>query len=276
MATPNEYSLAYSQASLQDFKDCPRRFQLRYLLHLVWPALETEPALENELQMQHGANFHRLVQQLLLGIPTEQLAPRVKGESLELWWEKFLKHFSPRPEPGEPRYPEFTLSSSLNGQRLVAKYDLISIQPGPKFLIYDWKTNRKRPRRSWLESRLQTRLYPCLLARAGGCLAGQISPDQIEMVYWFANYPEEPERFVYSQAQMQADQEYLSALIEQIKSLGSQDFPLTSEEQNCLYCTYRSLCDRGVKAGNIEEVETLEIEDLEPSLNIEQIGEVKF
>jgi len=28
----------FSQSSLQDYYDCPRRFELRYLSRLIWPA----------------------------------------------------------------------------------------------------------------------------------------------------------------------------------------------------------------------------------------------
>ena len=35
---------AFSQSSLQDYMDCPRRFQLRYLDRLIYPAAESEPA----------------------------------------------------------------------------------------------------------------------------------------------------------------------------------------------------------------------------------------
>jgi hypothetical protein len=45
-----------SQSSLQDYNDCPRRFELRYLQQLAYPAIETEPALENE-KHQRKANI---------------------------------------------------------------------------------------------------------------------------------------------------------------------------------------------------------------------------
>ena len=38
----------FSQASLSDYMDCARRFQLRYLLEQDWPAVESEPLLERE------------------------------------------------------------------------------------------------------------------------------------------------------------------------------------------------------------------------------------
>ena len=34
----------FSQGSLQDYVDCQRRFQLRYLMKLAWPAVDAEPA----------------------------------------------------------------------------------------------------------------------------------------------------------------------------------------------------------------------------------------
>ena len=66
-------SFNFSQSSLQDYFDCPRRFQLRYIEHLIWPAVETEPVLENERRQQEGQLFHRMVQQHLVGLPVEKL-----------------------------------------------------------------------------------------------------------------------------------------------------------------------------------------------------------
>jgi len=53
----------FTQASLQDYADCPRRFQLRYVERVAWPALEADSALENERHMQQGIAFHRLAHQ---------------------------------------------------------------------------------------------------------------------------------------------------------------------------------------------------------------------
>jgi hypothetical protein len=64
----------FSQASLQDYVDCRRRFQLRYLLELAWPAIQAEPAEDQEMHGQQGELFHRLVQQHQLGIPAARLA----------------------------------------------------------------------------------------------------------------------------------------------------------------------------------------------------------
>jgi hypothetical protein len=67
-------SFTFSQFSLQDYYDCPRRFQLRYIEQLKWPAVETEPVLENERHQQEGQLFHRMVQQHQIGLSDGKLA----------------------------------------------------------------------------------------------------------------------------------------------------------------------------------------------------------
>src|SRR5512140_2479670 len=66
-------SFNFSQSCLQDYSDCPRRFQLRYIEKLAWPAIEVEPILESERRQQAGQQFHRMVQQHLIGLPMEKL-----------------------------------------------------------------------------------------------------------------------------------------------------------------------------------------------------------
>ncbi|MEW5828170.1 MAG: PD-(D/E)XK nuclease family protein, partial [Chloroflexota bacterium] len=84
--------LTYSQSSLQDYADCPRRFQLRYLDRLKWPGVETEPALENEMRQLEGQVFHRLVQQHLVGIPAGRLEKLANTPNLSRWWDNYLQH----------------------------------------------------------------------------------------------------------------------------------------------------------------------------------------
>jgi hypothetical protein len=103
-----------------------------------------------------------------------------------------------------------------------------------------------------LEARLQTRIYPYLLSQAGAQFNnGQPIPaDQIEMVYWFANSPGQPEYFPYSTAQHHEDERYLTGLLAQIKRLDGE-YPKTTDEQRCRFCVYRSLCERGIQAGSM-------------------------
>jgi hypothetical protein len=290
----------FSQGSLQDYVDCPRRFQLRYIQRLAWPAIEAEPALENERHLQQGAAFHRLVHQHVLGLLPERLSSTITDKDLSRWWHNYLES-GPADLPAS-RYPEVVLSAPVGGHRLVAKYDLIAVdpalskaegeveEPGQRAVILEWKTSRKRPRRKWLAERLQTRVYPYLLVRAGSHLMKNggwrmedgewrpLQPEQIEMVYWFANFPRDPERFPYDAAQYDADGAYLVSLVEEIKSLGDEDFPLTIQEQRCRYCPYRSLCRRGVRAGALDEAEDEPEwgDDFEIALEFEQIAEIEY
>lgn len=265
-----------SQSSLQDYVDCAQRFKLRYLDRLSYPAAETEPTLENEKHQQEGEYFHRLVQQHLIGIPAEQIAKFANTSNLQRWWENFQnsKDLSGL-QNRSGLYPESTLSAPLGKHRLLAKYDLITVQDG-KAVIYDWKTYRKRPRNEWLTARMQTRVYRALLVQAGVHLNNgkPFEPEQIEMVYWFADFPEEPAHLPYTSAQFQRDWDTLMKLSEEVASASS--YPLTEDRQKCLFCTYRSYCERGVRAGDIEQAEAeREAEELF-DVNFEQIGEIAF
>ena len=277
----------FSQSSLQDYVDCARRFQLRYLERLSYPAVESEPSLENEKHQQEGEYFHRLVQQYLIGIPNEQVSKLANTPNLQRWWDNFqnakdLTSLHPlREASGVLRkdrsglYSEITLSAPLGNFRLLAKYDLIAINDG-KAIIYDWKTYRKRPRNEWLAARMQTRVYRALLVSAGAHLNnGQpFEPEQIEMVYWFADFPNEPARFPYSAAHYKRDWDAFTKLVDEITSASS--YPLTDDRQKCAYCTYRSYCERGIRAGDADQAEAeMEAEELF-DVNFEQIGEIAF
>ncbi len=265
-----------SQSSLQDYVDCAQRFKLRYLDRLSYPAIETEPALENEKHQQEGEYFHRLVQQHLIGIPAEQIAKFANTPNLQRWWENFQNDADLsglRDLTG--LYPEATLSAPLGKYRLLAKYDLIALRD-EKAIIYDWKTYHKRPRNEWLAARMQTRVYRALLVQAGAHLNNgkPFEPEQIEMIYWFADFPEEPACFSYTTAQFKRDWDLLVKLSEEVASASS--YPLTEDRQKCAFCTYRSYCERGIRAGDLEQAEAeMEAEELF-DVNFEQIGEIAF
>lgn len=265
-----------SQSSLQDYVDCSLRFKLRYLERLSYPAMESEPALENEKHQQEGEYFHRLLQQYLIGIPSEQIARLANTPNLQRWWGHFLA------DPvlqgfrdNASLFPEVNLSAPMGKHRLLAKYDLIVVRDG-KATIYDWKTYRKRPRNEWLSARMQTRVYRALLVQAGAHLNnGQpFAPEQIEMIYWFADFPGDPARFEYTSAQYQRDWDVLVKLSEEIDSASA--YPKTDDRQKCLYCTYRSYCERGVQAGDWTEAENESQAEELFDVNFEQIGEIAF
>jgi hypothetical protein len=273
----------FSQGSLQDYVDCRRRFLLRYVQQLSWPAVETEPMLESERYARQGKQFHKMIQQHLNGIPAENIAGMVSGEALKVWWQSYLDfyHQADLARQGS-LFPEISLSSPIESQRLVATFDLIVLQKDGNAIIYDWKTNRNRTSRTRLERRLQTRVYPYLLAKAGNFLnAGNpILPENIHMVYWFAGFPDQPETFIYSAQAYHSDLEYLEHFVDEINGAAESQFTLTDDERRCQFCIYRSLCERGIRAGSVDKVAELDedfIETMEDiQLDIDQIGEIAF
>lgn len=273
----------FSQSSLQDFVDCRKRFQLRYLQHVAWPAVQAEPARENERHIQRGERFHRLAQQYLVGVPQEKLARMAEADEdqhLKDWWQNFLEYIPDQPQGA--RHVEITLETRLGRFRLMAKYDLVLIEAGNRALIYDWKTSTRRPSRARLQERLQTRIYPYVLAQAGAVLnqGRAFAPEQIEMIYWFTEPDQAPERFTYSRSRMDEDEQYLLSQVEQILALKPEEFTMAESAQGCGFCTYRSLCGRGVQAADMSSA----TQDNEPpeetggglDFDLEQIGEISF
>ena len=280
MPLPNDFQ--FSQSSLEDFTVCARRFELRYLQQLRWPAIEAEPVHEAERLAQLGANFHRLVQQHLIGISPTTLTETLTGADPDLvtWWQNYLTH-RPAALDNAQIYPELTLSTPLRGYRLLARFDVLAGQNDGTFLIIDWKTTRKKPPRDSLAARMQTRVYPYVLATAGAAFnQGQtIDPAAIQMLYWYPHLPETPELFEYSPALYQRDEEILSEVIEQIKSAAQNNhFPLVDNQKACIYCTYRSLCNRGSQGGPLADLAEITTDD-DPELSAldwDQIAEIAF
>ncbi len=263
----------FSQSSLQDYADCPRRFYLRYIEQMVWPAVESEPVAEYERRQQAGLLFHRLVQQHLLGLPVEKLGRLASGADLQRWWSSYvgsdlgLAEYSLHIEPA--------LSCPIGAHRLVAKYDLVAVKSG-RAIIYDWKTYARRPLPERLAARWQTRVYRLLLAKAGSALNGgrPVPAEQIQMVYWFAEFPSDPVTFQYDEAQLRRDQAALETIVAEISE--ARDFPMTDDERMCRFCVYRSYCDRGSQAGDWQEAEIDSETNARFDVNFEQIPEIEF
>ena len=268
-------SFTFSQSSLQDYADCPRRFQLRSIEQLAWPAVETEPIIENDRRQQEGQLFHRMVQQHLLGLPAEKLARLASTPELARWWENYLG--CELDITGCAQYTELVLVAPVGPYRLLAKYDLVAVKPAGNAIIFDWKTYHKRPKDEWMAARLQTRVYRALLIQAGAYLNNDnpFLPEQIEMTYWYAGFPSEPARFPYTASQYKRDWDALTSMINAISN--HRYFSLTEDEKKCAYCPYRSYCNRGEKAGALDESEAgMDAAAAEFNINFEQIAEIEF
>ena len=271
MPLPEDF--AFSQSALQDYADCARRFELRYVRDVRWPALETQSALAHETQTQKGQTFHHLVHQHALGVPAEVLEVTLDDEELRAWWQRYLQWQTQQTQWAVERYPEITLTAALNENLLMAQYDLIVKQADGSFLIVDWKTG-KPANRTRLAARLQTLVYPYVLRHAGDWLnEGQpIPPERIRMIYWFAADGSQLE-FKADAETMQRDEARLRQLLNDIGN--DFEWALTEDKKKCRFCVYRSLCERGDVAGTLDELEDDELAEV-INVDFDAIEEVAF
>lgn len=266
----------FSQSSLQDYVDCPRRFELRYLLKQRWPAPEVDEMLEFEQRMGQGQRFHQLIHQHLVGIPPETLKQHIHDDDVKRWFDAYLQ--TGLTNVPDRRHPEITLIVPIGEYYLLAKFDVLAIEPGQRAIIIDWKTSRNMASRERLETRMQTIVYRYVVAKGGAYLNGgqPIAPEQIEMGYWFADHEGQTHRFGYSEGQLHADEARLLSLINEINA--REDFPLIEDARRCRFCAFRSLCDRGTQAGSITdwEVETTDLDWETLTIDIDQIAEIEY
>jgi CRISPR/Cas system-associated exonuclease Cas4 (RecB family) len=258
---------AFSQSSLSAYAACARRFQLRHVAGQAWPPVQE--ALARERTQDLGRRFHHLIQQHVSGLSEGPLTRSAQEEDADLarWWRNYLAH----PVPGLPpdRRAEVVLSMPMGSHRLLAKYDLLALDPG-RAVIVDWKTARQPSGREDLLRRLQTRVYRYLLVEAGATLVGRpFAPGQVGMVYWFAERPGRPEVLLYDAAQHAEDGAYLSGMVAEIEA--EQAFPMTTDEARCRFCAYRALCGRNGDVGTGGEME-LEEDEEEVGLEKEEDG----
>jgi hypothetical protein len=242
----------FSQSNLQDYVDCPRRFQLRYVESQAWPGVQAEPLLEHERHLERGAEFHRLVERHQLGVDASLLSAGISDPDLLAWWRAYLG-FEYLHRLGGKRYPEYTLSARVGAAVLVATFDLLVV--GERVVIFDWKTYSRRPALQWFESRLQTRVYPFVVCLSG--FGGGLSPGQVSMVYWLSGVPGEPVIIEYDSGRFEGDRCYLDDLISGVGvrlSLSEEVWPLAVDVACCSFCEFCSLCGRGGVAGVLDDV----------------------
>jgi hypothetical protein len=150
----------FSQSALQDFLDCPRRFELRYVKDVRWPAIESEPPLEQEKSMLQGQEFHRPPSSARRRHSLPKLSSaRITDSEIMSWWQSYLAWQAQLPKQ---RFPEITLTAPVGETLVMAKYDLITRLEDSTFLIVDWKTGKKASpgltRASHADPRLPLRL----------------------------------------------------------------------------------------------------------------------
>ena len=234
----------FSQHSLNTYQRCPRRFLLRYIERQPWPVPEDEQMAEHQAQLARGRTLHQWLARQQLGIDMSAIVAACRDEELVGWWHA-AQRFDWDMLPDGYRQAEMPIMVPLSAYRLYARYDLLACGAG-QAVVVDWKTLQTRPRERILRERLQTQVYLYTLAAASDVIApGQsISPDEMRMIYWFSNFPDEPAIIRYSRERFQRDGQLLCELAEQIATQPREAFEMTSDLRICRNCVYRTLCRR--------------------------------
>ncbi len=224
-----------SQAQLRHLRDCPRQFQYRYLDRCPLP--ESAP-------QQLGREFHRLLQQHLLGLDIQPLL--AAQPILQQWFQAFQS--DPPPMIAGSRHTEHCRSAALMGFTLVGVYDLV-IFGGSSAQIIDWKTYPQPPAQNTLAQHWQTRLYCYLLAATSS-----YQPEQIAMTYWFAQGERGAKAYTvhYTRQQHQQVEQELTQQLQQLQTFlaaydKGQPLPQVPAElipKYCYSCPFQQRCQR--------------------------------
>lgn len=246
----------FSQSNLQTFTYCRRRFYLRYVKKLIWPA-QLVSDQQYAQDRDAGVRFHRLVHQHFLGFDQTLLRkvaaadpdPRLVG-----WLEAFFASRMSRLE--DELFPEALYTTTLADHPLSAKVDLLQIDAG-SIKIFDWKTSRQLPKRSSLQKQAQSKVYPLVVSR----VFDEKNLLNLKMVYWEANFPEQVIEINSFQSDWQKYELEITDSIALILSLKLEEFIATPDERKCSWCEYLSYCQRGKATQNNEDFEETDLID---------------
>jgi len=251
-------NFVFSQSSLQTFAYCRRRFYLRFIDHLVWPAQISSS--QHQVDKQSGTRFHQLVHQYFLGFDKDSLLKLASMDSdprLQQWLSVFFQSGFSNLE-GD-LFPESSFTIRLDNHILTAKVDLLQIDKIDTIKIYDWKTSKKLPSAEMLVRQFQSMVYPVVIAER----LHRIDNPDITMVYWEANFPDHPVEIRFRKEDILQTKTDLKSKMDEICSLKSNEFYMTEDLRKCAWCEYRSYCDRGISAAKdslAEEFDQLDYE----------------
>jgi hypothetical protein len=240
--------LLLSQYKLTAFLACQRRFQLRYLRRLPWPA---PPLPEHTEQLlQQGQDFHQLLERHFLGLTITPAT--IPDGRIRQWWQAFAAHSPVKDMPANARFlPETGLTVPLGSHLLYGRFDLLVIGEDknnrPFAHVFDWKTGRPAAVDE-LNGRWQTRLYLALLAEGGSAFWPQhvqLVPEQISLTYWYVQDAEMPVTIGYSAETHRANWTELQQIAVWLdEAFAAGTWPLTNDWSQCRECAYQVYCGR--------------------------------
>ncbi len=246
-----------SALALGTYDYCPLRFRFRYIDNLYWSKAWGSNSEERKA-IEKGDTFHLMARRYYAGLDPAQVADPVEQTELDSWLH-LLTGFLPRTFD-RSFYPELELRLNRPDLKMQAKFDLVVVDPNGRATIFDWKTQKKMPKRERLSKSFQTLVYRFMLCAAGGAYSpkGRFRPDEISMIYWNPLYPHRWERLDYAEAQYTADEQTIRNLVALILRTPREGFRATTNEKNCQFCEYRPICHGGRAAQvDMDEEESL-------------------
>ncbi len=255
-----------TQTMIGAYERCRRFYYLKYVRELDWPA-----KIRDRESLRHGADFHLLVRQLIMGLPQDALVYPADDPSAESRVGAWLRS---APLSGfEQVWAEREVTALFEDTLLLGKFDALAVS-GNRLTVFDWKTSEQRPETAVYAASPQTRLYRWLLKTAAPRLLGKqdeaIPADHIEMVYWFPAYPDQPVRLPYSEQAYEEDQTWLKMVIRELSPLKEEEYPKTDKKRRCGNCGYNAYChpeeialQRQAEAFSPKPEEPLSAEDLQ-------------
>jgi len=272
----NTNRFSYSAKKIQDFIDCERRFELRYILNQSCPAITSEPILEIESNIKKGNEFHYLVHQFFSGVPEKTLRETIHDDIMIKWFDNFLSFY--KTLKVKSIFSEFPLNAQIGENKLTAVYDLIYLNENEEVGIIDWKTSKYIPKKTTLALKVQSILYPFILHEVSDeFLPGShFPPEKISMRYWYPASPEDDFVFPYGHAVHEDNRVFLENIFSEIQEKKIGKFELTKDEKKCGFCPYRSLCSRGITASNFLESKVHNMDESNISPNFDHLPEIPF
>ena len=244
-------SLQLSQSALASFSRCARRFYLRFVMRLEWPAPLTGSEQEWERSLRRGEELHLFIEQAALGMDIAAMVREAGDTQLFRWYDSVIDY--PPPQPVGEVHTELELMVPLGDHRLVARFDRLIVSPqvdGSIIHIVDWKTgtpqDASRLGRSW-----QTAIYQFVAVEVSDQLTtdgSPVAPANIGFTYWQAEAPQAPVVLAYDEDAHEAGRLRIGGAVEQIEqriSGGEESFERTTDLDACRHCPYRSYCERG-------------------------------
>lgn len=213
-----------SQNTLEVWQTCRRKFRYQFIDELRFPA-----PIEQQQKLEKGRQFHLTIQQRRLGVDTK--AP--DDYQLQLWLDNYYR-YPPTLIAGK-EYLEIYRSWQMEGVNLVGVYDLLIIGKNQAQIV-DWKTHQTPIKPQFLREDWQTKLYLYLLKNISNLPAQNLT-----MIYWFANDPQNPVTINYSQPWHDRIHQELLTLVQEINHESA--YPtLLPDSESCQRCEFTYRC----------------------------------